>query len=150
MQLTIKNQQSQVEVQNILAENEWLRSMCNDEKITFSEEKKVFNTDMQQCVYSLLEHNVSTTMVSLVIVDALKLANIKASRLPRKNTRLDLVQKHIAVDFAEKKDTCLLSDETSKFERNMKGSMRWITLVNLGSYNCDKWQQNRVKTQWIQ
>ncbi|XP_060574411.1 uncharacterized protein LOC132732081 [Ruditapes philippinarum] len=110
------------------AEIEWLSQMCEQTIITFNDDLRAYTPEMQQCVYSLLQHNVSTTKIPLVIRDVLKLAKMDASHLPSKSTcnnmniqRLHLAQQQIAEDLPAKMNTCLLSDETSKFGQKYEG-----------------------------
>lgn len=113
---------------NLETDNAWLQSLLNDQIITFDEEKKTYTPQIQQCVYSLLKHNVSTTKVPLVIEFVLNMMKVKATRLPCKSTvnnlniqRLSLIQKHLAEEFSNKQNTCILSDEISKFSKIFEG-----------------------------
>ena len=116
------------EIRDLFAENECLREFVSPEIKTFDEEKKCFTSDLQVCVYSLLTCNVSCSQISSVIEHVLKLANRTASKLPSRSTvnnmnvqRLILSQKQLGEEFAERKNTCLLGDETSKYGHKYQG-----------------------------
>lgn len=107
----------EAEKKDLLQENEWLQSMVNNEIPTFDDSTHAYTTDMQQCVYSLLSHNVSTTKIPLVIRDVLQLGKLTATKLPSKSTcnnmniqRLSIVHKQLSDEFSKKTNTCLLSD----------------------------------------
>lgn len=113
-------------------ENEYLRLLIEDNNIKliklFDEDKKVYTKETQECVFELLNKNVTTSNVSPVITTVLKLIGFKANRLPSTSTvnnmniqRLILSQCHIAEELAPKNNTCLLSDETSKFGKQFEG-----------------------------
>ena len=114
-------QQMKQEQTDIMSENEWLRAMCNDTIITFNKDTGAYTPATQQCIYSLLQHIVSTTKIPLVIRDVLKLVNIEASHSPCKRTcnNMNIQRLHLAHQIAEELSTreniCLLSDETSKY-----------------------------------
>jgi len=87
-----------------------------------------YKNDIKQCIYKLLELNVSASKVSPVIENVLKIVNIKANQLPSKSTVLDLnlqrlvlAQKQISEIFAKDKSTTLMTDETSKFGTRYMG-----------------------------
>lgn len=107
-------------------ENEYLRLLILDnerkEIKLFDEDSKIYSKQTQECVYELLNHNVTSSNVSPVIRTVLKLAGTTANKLPSVSTvknmdvqRLHLSQKHLGEELSEKESTCLLSDETSKF-----------------------------------
>ena len=98
----------------------------SDTITTFRDGK--YTPEMQTCVYSLLQAHVSFANIPHVIEAVLKLCGKTASNLPSKATihnmnvqRLVLSQKQLADQFAQEKDTCLLSDETSKRGTKMEG-----------------------------
>lgn len=110
------------------AENDWLREMVDENVQTFNVEKNFYTTEVQECVYSLLQNNVTSSKVSPVIESVLKLAKRKATRLPSRTTvntmnvqRLMISHRQIEEEFSQKRNTCLLSDETSKFGKKYQG-----------------------------
>ncbi|XP_053392120.1 uncharacterized protein LOC128554835 [Mercenaria mercenaria] len=110
------------------AENDYLRDIINDNVNTYDDDKKVFTPELQQCVYELLNSNVSFQQVSPVIESVLNMVKIKANRLPSKSTvnnmsiqRLFLSQKHIGEKLTPKPNICVLSDETNKFGSKYEG-----------------------------
>ena len=117
------------EVNDVKAENEYLRLLVdNNEVILYDEEAKVYLPSTQKCVYELLNYNVSLSNVSPVISTVLKLANLHPNKLPCKSTvnnmniqRLLLAQKQLSETLQEKEETCLLSDETSKYGKKIEG-----------------------------
>lgn len=113
-------------------ENEYLRLLILDNERKeikfFYEDSKIYPKQTQECVYELLNHNVTSSNVSPVIRTVLKLAGTTANKLPSVSTvknmnvqRLLLSQKHLAEELYEKESTCLLSDETSKFGKKFEG-----------------------------
>ena len=112
------------------AENDWLREMVNNADVieTFNHEKNCYSQELQECAFSLLENNVTSSKVSPVIESVLKLAKMKATRLPSRTTvnsmnvqRLVVSHRQIEEEFAQQPNTCLLSDETSKFGKQYQG-----------------------------
>lgn len=82
-------------------------------------EDRKYTNNIKQCIYKLLELNVSASNVTPVIETVLKIVNIEANQVPSKSTVLDsnlqrlfLAQKQISEMFAKEKNT---TDETSKF-----------------------------------
>lgn len=68
-------------------ENEYLRLLVNDNQVNlFDDECKIYRSDTQECVYALLNFNVTTSKVSPVIETVLKLANLKPNKLPSVQT----------------------------------------------------------------
>lgn len=113
-------------------ENEHLRLLILDnerkEIKLFDEDSKIYSKQTQECVYELLNHNVTSSNVSPVIRTVLQLAGTTANKLPSVSTvknmnvqRLLLSQKHLSEELSEKESTCLLSDETSKFGKKYEG-----------------------------
>ncbi|WAQ97662.1 hypothetical protein MAR_030352 [Mya arenaria] len=83
---------------------------------------------LQQCVYELLNFNVSFSNVSPVIQSVLAFVKIQPNRLPSKATinnmniqRLGLSHRHIAEQLRHQENTCILSDETNKFGTKYEG-----------------------------
>ena len=96
--------------------------------IIFNDDSRVYKSELQECVYTLLSHNVTTSHVSPVIETVLKLVNKKANKLPSTSTvnnmniqRLMLAQKQLGEEYAVKKNTTILSDETTKFGLKFEG-----------------------------
>ena len=111
-------------------ENEWLNIKINesDTVILFDKDQNAYKPELQECVYKLLSHNVTTNHVSPVIGIVLELVKKKANKLPSKSTvnnmniqRLILAQKQLGLDFVKKGNTTLLSDETTKFGLKFEG-----------------------------
>ena len=91
-------------------------------------ECKIYKHMLQECVYKLLSHNVTTSHVSPVIEIVLQLVNKIPNRLPSTSTvnnmnvqRLILAQKQLGEEYVCKKNTSLLSDETTKFGLKFEG-----------------------------
>jgi len=121
-------QELEVQVRDALQENDWLREIADTNVVTFDEESQRYTSDLQQCVYELLNHNVSFGNISPVIESVLSLAKRKPNKLPSKSTinnmniqRLALSQKHIADQLTSETNLCLLSDETNKFGTKYEG-----------------------------
>ena len=122
-----ENENLKQEIRILQNEINELQADLSDKIITCDENGK-FSSDMQQCVYSFLQHHVSSTHVSSVISAVLKLAGKTASRLPSVSTvnnmnvqRLVLAQKQLGESIKKTDDTCLYTDETSKFENKYGG-----------------------------
>ena len=122
-----ENENLKQEIRILQNEINELQADLSDKIITCDENGK-FSSDMQQCVYSLLQHHVSSTHVSSVISAVLKLAGKTASRLPSVSTvnnmnvqRLVLAQKQLGESIKKTDDTCLYTDETSKFGNKYGG-----------------------------
>ena len=102
--------------------------MIDENIITFDEGRNCYTSDMQTCVYSLLQSNVPSSSIAPVISAVLKLAKRKTTILPSRTTvncmnvqRLIIAHKQAEEQFAKQKNTCLLSDETCKFGRKYQG-----------------------------
>jgi hypothetical protein len=126
--LKVQNSLSASTNKELLEENDWLREMICPNVETFDVNKKCFTSDLQECVYALLTCNVSSSQVSPIIAHVLKLANKEATKLPSRSTvnnmnvqRLILSQKQLGEEFVKKENTCLLSDETSKYGHKYQG-----------------------------
>ena len=72
-------------------------------------------------MYQLLASNVASSQVGNVITSVLKLICKQPNNLPKRSTvlrmnieRLSLSQTQLSQEFAEIKNTCLLTDDTSK------------------------------------
>ncbi|CAG2200332.1 unnamed protein product [Mytilus edulis] len=94
----------------------------------FDVKSRKYTTILKQCIYELLQHNVSAAKVNPVIKSVLSLVNVQPNALPAKSTILDmnlqrlcLSQKHLAEVFSAEKNTTLLTDETSKFGNKFMG-----------------------------
>lgn len=64
--------------------HQWLHEMMDE--ITFDEERNCYTSDMQTCVYSLLQCNVPSSSVAPVISAVFKLAKRKITILPSRTT----------------------------------------------------------------
>ena len=126
--LTEGNRQLEKATLELQSENEWLRSLIDDnqELLTYCEGK--YTPETQQCVYDLLSCHVATSQVGNVIKSVLKLAGKTPSHTPCKGTvinmntqRLILAQKQLSEELPNKGHTCLLSDETTKFDKRIEG-----------------------------
>lgn len=134
-------------------ENEYLRLLINDninrDIQLFDENKMLYSEQTQECIYELLNNNVTTSRVSPVIETLLKLAGVKANKLPSISTvnnmnvqRLMLSHAHVSNTIAkEDEPCCLLSDETSKYGQKLEGfhlsdshGKTWV----LGLRHCHK------------
>ena len=94
--------------------------------VTFCDGK--YTPEIQQCVYGLLSCHVATSQVGPVIETELKLVGKTPSNTPSKSTvinmntqRLILAQKQLAEELPGRRQTCLLSDETTKFDKKIEG-----------------------------
>ena len=87
-----------------------------------------FTDELKECVFALLTHNVSTSQVSCVIEDVLKLAGLVARDLPCISTiqdwnimRLLVSQQQLGEVLPQEQHLGLPSDETSKFGQKFEG-----------------------------
>lgn len=127
----LQKQKNELTAENkdLHAENLWLRALVEDNKdgvVTFYDGR--YTSEMQQCVYSLLSSHVACSQVGDVINAVLKLVGKTASHTPCKSTvinmntqRLILAQKQLGEQLPGKGPTCLLSDETTKFDQRFEG-----------------------------
>ncbi|WAR22431.1 hypothetical protein MAR_016405 [Mya arenaria] len=118
-----------------LSENvQYLSDLLNDNNLEnrtiniFDEISQRYTPSFKECVYELLRLQVSASKVGSIVESVLKLMNCSANRLPSKPTvlnmnlqRLCLSQAQIAEVFAKGENTCLLTDETSKFGSKYMG-----------------------------
>ena len=122
----LKNQD--IEIGQLRDSCEYLQALINENIVAkrtlavYDEESMRYTPVFKQCVYEILQHNVSASKVSAVVSSVLKLANIEASKLPSKPTvlgknlqRLYLAQEQLILVFSNKENTTLLTDKTSKF-----------------------------------
>jgi len=117
----LQNKITNIENENQLL-HEQVNEMNNENIVTFDYMRKCFTSDLQMCIYSLLQHHVSTAHITSVIESVLKLAGKKASKLPSKSIvnnmniqRLSLCQKQLCEVLPTKLNTCLYTDETTKY-----------------------------------
>ncbi len=110
--------------------NEWLESLLEDNSDVpiYNTEKRSFTPKMTLCVYDLLQSNVATSKIPRVIETVLALVDRKTNRLPSSSTvknmniaRLICAQKQVGEKLSTEEDTCLMSDETSKFGKKVQG-----------------------------
>lgn len=118
----------ETEVKDLIAERDWLSELVDINIVTYDEDRKCFTPDLQQCVYGLLNCNVSCSQITPVIQHALQLANRQATKLPSRSTvnnmnvqRLVLSHRQLSEEFKEKQNTCLLGDKTSKYGHKYQG-----------------------------
>lgn len=94
----------------------------------YDDQSKTYSIKTQECVFELLNSNVTTSRISLAITSVLKFVGLKPNKLPSVSTiknmnvqRLILAQTQLAEKLSEQQSTCLLSDETSKYgKKNWK------------------------------
>ncbi|CAG2220930.1 unnamed protein product [Mytilus edulis] len=113
-------------------DNEYLRLLISDDigkpiKL-YDEQSRKYTKEAQECVYQLLNNNVTTSRVGPVITTVLKLVGMRPNKLPSVSTvnnmnvqRLILAQTQLAEELSQKNSTCLLSDETSKYGTKFEG-----------------------------
>lgn len=94
----------------------------------FDEQSRRYTSKFKSCVYELLKLNVSASKVGDVVKTVLKLVNVEPNRVPVTSTvlemnlqRLCLAQKQLSEIFAKEDNTCILTDETSKFGKKFMG-----------------------------
>ena len=90
----------------------------------YDDQSKTYSIKTQECVFELLNSNATTSRISLVITSVLKLVGLKPNKFPSVSSlnnmnvqSLILAQTKLAEKFSEQQSTCLLSDETSKYEK---------------------------------
>jgi hypothetical protein len=119
----------------VLEENvEYLNNIVEDIDIekrvihVYDEQSRKYTSPLKNCVYELLKLNVSASKVGDVIKTVLKLVNIEPNRVPATSTvlemnlqRLYLAQKQLGEVFSKENNSCLLTDETSKFGKKFMG-----------------------------
>ena len=122
-----KLQEKEEEANNLLAENEWLREMVQLDMPT-KDDRGSYSVPMKECICRLLDHNVPTGQIPVVIETVLKLVGKAASDLPSKSTikewnvmRLCISQKQLGTEMLKTSHLGLLSDETSKFGKKFEG-----------------------------
>lgn len=124
------NEDAKKEIDDILGENEYLRSLIEDDSkiIVYDENQRQYSADMQKCIYELLDSNVSVAKIGTVLSACLKLANKEVNRIPAKSTILDmnfqrlvLAQNQIDDKLNKNDSLCLLTDETSKQGKKYMG-----------------------------
>lgn len=99
-----------------------MRTLIEDNKIvsTFDKHARKYTSEVQKCVYTLLDNNVSASNVGTVINACLKLVGREAEKTPAKITVLEMNLQRLALaqmqisDKISDKDLCLMTDETSK------------------------------------
>ena len=130
------------EIKNLNTENTELRNLLAEcqfnETITVSDEdKRAFLPELQTCVYELLSNHVSSSKVSKVIEEVLKLAGKKVNHLPSTSSvqnmnlqRLTLSKKQLG-DLVDDGYVSLYTDETSKYIRDHDGHYFTLGLRDL-------------------
>lgn len=123
-ELTMK----ETEIKDLVAERNWLTELVDINIVTYDEDRKCYTGDLQQYVYGLLNCSVSCSQITLVMQHVLQLANRQATQLPSRSTvnnmnvqRLFLSQRQLSEEFKEKRNTCLLGDEASKYGHKYQG-----------------------------
>lgn len=114
-------QSIQQQNKDIGEENIWLTEMVNDTVVMYDEKRRVYTTNLQRCVFQLLNCSVSfsNTVLQLVIC--------KGNKLPAKstgnsiNTQRLLTQIHVAEALLSKGNLCLLINETNNFGTKVEG-----------------------------
>ena len=85
-ELRVTLQQAEKKNIDLNAENHWLQEMIDENVITFDEGRNCYTSDMQTCVYSLLQCNVPSSSIAPVISAVFKLAKQKTTILPSRTT----------------------------------------------------------------
>ena len=144
MEAVLKQQESTINELNDSLQ--YLNDILNDNSedvVVYSEESKRYLPNIKECVYELLTLNVSATNVGGVITSVLKLVNKKPNKVPSKSTvlnmnlqRLCLAHSQITEVFSKEINTCLLSDETSKFGKNTWAMSNLTLKVICGFLDC--------------
>ena len=123
-----ENRNLKHQIRMLQSEVKDLKYELSKTEIVTCDENGRYTTDMQQCVFSLLKHHVSTIHVSSVISIVLKLAGKTAAKLPSVSTinnmnvqRLIIAQKQLGESVRSTDDTCLYTDETTKFGEKYGG-----------------------------
>ena len=123
-----ENRNLKQQIRMLQSEVKDLKYELSKTEIVTCDENGRYTTDMQQCVFSLLKHHVSTIHVSSVISIVLKLAGKTAAKLPSVSTinnmnvqRLIIAQKQLGESVRSTDDTCLYTDETTKFGEKYGG-----------------------------
>lgn len=100
----------------------------NDQIILFDEQSKTYSHKLKQCVYEILNLQVSASKVSPVIQAVLGLVNLTANKLPCRSTVLEMSLQRLYIAhvqlcevFSKDTSTVLLTDETSKFGSKFMG-----------------------------
>ena len=127
-QLKERAKQLSNEKNYLVAENEWLREMIKD-KLPTTDDIGQYTTEVQECVFALLNHNVPFSQVGPVIEAVSKLGGLKASDIPSKSTindwnlimRLIMAQTQLAEELPSQSYLGLLSDEPSKSGHKNEG-----------------------------
>jgi hypothetical protein len=99
-----------------------------DHHITTKASNGHFTNQVKECVFHLLDCNVSTGQVAGVMESVLNFAEVSFDDLPSKSTvnewhvsRLILAQHQVRELLGPRQNLCLLSDETSKFGIKYQG-----------------------------
>ena len=110
-----------------VTENEWLRGMVQSD-MTTKNDNDHYTDELKECVFALPTHNMSTSQVSRVIADVLKVAGLVALDLPCISTiqdwnimRMLVSQKQLGDVLPQEQHLGLLSDETSTFGQKFEG-----------------------------
>ena len=129
-ELEMKLAETQTKYQSLLDENASLHEKINEienKTIKLFEDGK-YNEKTRECVMELLSLNVSITKIEEVIRSVLKLAGIKANRIPKHTTiNTILTESHavaqiqLADCLPDAKCTTLHSDGTNKFGHKFTG-----------------------------
>ena len=103
-------------------------NLANKRVIMFDEDKKRYLPHLKECVYELLQCNVSAGQVSNVIESILKMVGLTANKLPCKSSvllmnlqRLYLAHSQLCEVFSQENNTTLITDETTKFGNKYMG-----------------------------
>ncbi|XP_053372789.1 uncharacterized protein LOC128546365 [Mercenaria mercenaria] len=110
--------------------NDILQDIDQENRIinVFDEKSRRYSPKFKNCVYELLKLNVSASKVGEVVKSVLKLVSVEPNRTPSSSTvlemnlqRLCLAQKQLGEVFSNEENTCILTDETSKFGSKFMG-----------------------------
>ena len=119
--------QGESQLNDTIAENEWLREMVVDEVVT-KDSKGQFTDEVKECVCKLLDKNVPMGNVGSVMEAVLHMVGKKATDLPAKSTvinwnvmRRSIAQQQLAEEMPQAAHLGLLSNETSKHGKKYEG-----------------------------
>jgi len=122
------------EIADLQVSVQYLQDIINDNHINngqvvlFDEQSKTYTPKLKQCVYEILNLQVSASKVSSVIKSVLSLVDFTANKLPCRSTVLEMSLQRLYIAhvqlcevFSKDKSTVLLTDETSKFGSKFMG-----------------------------
>ncbi|WAR14697.1 hypothetical protein MAR_004802 [Mya arenaria] len=129
-QIIDKEQEIRLLQENLEYVTNLLEDIDNENRVVdvYDEKSRKYTSKFKNCVYELLKLNVSASKVGDVVKSVLKLVSVEPNRLPATSTvfemnlqRLCLAQKQLGEVFSKEEHTCLMTDETSKFDNKFMG-----------------------------